>query len=126
MIVVLGRIKLLVNADRNTASRGLYMEQRFYSFLVMSLSYFVIFLLSTLIPIFIYRKTKWWHIGVSLISLFLTICLINLYFYVGYYFRWPTHPAFHEFHEVFWIIPPIIVYLYCRYRDKKDMKGQDS
>lgn len=95
------------------------MERGLYSFLLSSLSYLIIFLLSTSVPILIYRKTNWWCVGISFISVLLTILFINIYSHVGYYFRWPIHPAFQEFYEVFWLIPPIVVYFYCRFLERK-------
>ena len=91
-------------------------------FLLESISYFIIFVISTLVPIYIHKKKEWPPYVSSLMSILLTLFLINVFFQIGFYFHWPTHPAFQEFYEVFWLIPPIVVYLYCRYKDKKEFK----
>lgn len=78
------------------------------------IGYSVVLFISIYVPYIIYKKTSIIRAIASVISIFLTILLINLLFFLSAKFNVKTHPFFYEFHEVIWILPPIIVFFLCK------------
>ena len=71
----------------------------------------LIFFAGSIIPVTLFMKFKRLIILVGLVpfvSFLLTILLINIYFHVSAGFDWPMSDSFNEFHELFWILPPVV------------------
>jgi hypothetical protein len=95
------------------------MNQRYF---IGFIAYLAIFLFSSAIPIVIFAKTRLQKEVCTLISLGLTVGLINLYFFIGAKMQLPSTAFLNEFHEIFWIIPPFFVYLSCFFIQRKNAK----
>jgi hypothetical protein len=87
--------------------------------IVDCLSYFLIFLISSGVPIYLFHRNKLNKILGSIISVVLTLILVNVNFYLIHKLHATLSPYFSEFHEIFWIIPPLFVFAYCLYSEKK-------
>jgi hypothetical protein len=89
------------------------------SLFVVYTSNLLIFLFSSGIPIYIFVKTRLMKELCALISIGLSIGLINLYFFIGSKMHLASNTSLNEFHEVLWIITPTIVYLCCIYIQRR-------
>lgn len=81
--------------------------------LIGYITYLLIFFLSTTSPLFIFFKTRLMKEICVLISLVLSIGLINLYFHIGGKMNLGSTAFLGEFYEIFWVIPPIVTYFSC-------------
>lgn len=88
--------------------------------------YLLIFLLATGIPVYIFIKAQLLKELCALLSIVLSVGLINLYFFISSKLRLISTIVLNEFHEVFWVIPPIVVYLYCLYLQRRGKRGQST
>ena len=70
------------------------------------LIYLLIFLIASIIPILLFIKFRIYLIACILISLILTILVINIYFHSSL-----PQGKTGEFYEIFWITPPIFVFI---------------
>ena len=87
--------------------------------LIGLIGYIVIFVISCGIPIYLFNKMRLVKIVCVLIAVVLSVGLINVYFLIWSRMGSAFHPLLNEFQEVFWLIPPIIVYLSCSYVQTK-------
>ncbi len=86
--------------------------------------YLLIFIFATSIPVYVFLKARLVKEICALFSLILSVGLINLHGFVLSSLRSVSHPSLSEFYEVFWIIPPVVVYVSCVYVErKKEEKG---
>jgi hypothetical protein len=91
------------------------------SLLVSYGKYLLIFILATGIPVYIFIKARLLKEVCALFSIIISIALINLNFHFMSGSR-SFPPPLSEFHEILWILPPIIVYVSCSYIHKRSIK----
>ena len=89
------------------------------------LIFLLIFLIASIIPLFLYIKYKLFLILCLLISLVLTILVMNIYFFSPF-----VQGKTGEFYEVFWPLPPIFVFivgiLYKIFSYMRKIKAKDT
>ncbi len=81
------------------------------------LNYFIIFLIASMLPILLFYKFKINIYVCTLICFILTIIFINISFILLF-----SKNKASEFYEIFWIIPPVFVFIVCKFF-VKDLKG---
>lgn len=92
--------------------------------LIKCISYLLIFILSSGMPIYIFIKTRCIRWLSVLISLVLSVGGINIFFHIWSTLHLPPTLYFNELHETFWIIPPLFVYCYCLYLEKSGIRNK--
>ena len=85
-----------------------------HGLLIDGLAYLIIFFLATTVSWYIFYKSKLILIFCILINVSITVLLINIYFFIAYKFELPSHKFFNEFYEIFWLLPPLVTYIFCK------------
>jgi hypothetical protein len=93
--------------------------------LIGLVSYLLIFIFATGMPVYIFIKARLLKELCALFSLILSVVLINLHFFVLSRLQLVSAPFLSEFHEVFWLIPPIVVYFCCFFIQRKKKEQSD-
>ncbi len=87
--------------------------------------YLLIFLIASIIPILLFIKFRLYLIVCVLISLVLTILIMNIYFFSPL-----PQGKTGEFYEIFWPLPPIFVFivgiLYKIFSHKRKIEARDT
>ncbi len=83
-------------------------------------SYLAVFAVSSGIPIFLYSRGKLARLWSVIISIPISVVLINVYFFLVSRYDLASPDVLHELHEVFWLIPPVFVLCACAFIRRKD------